>query len=87
VLVHGDSNEMRRLQDSLSKRYKDRVNILTPKNCQSVKLELLSKKTAKLIGKLAHTILNQPQTTEIIKVPRPAFEIVDDDEEMKPEVE
>jgi cleavage and polyadenylation specificity factor subunit 3 len=33
VLVHGDSNEMNKLKNALVGEYKDRISILTPKNC------------------------------------------------------
>lgn len=34
-------------------RYKDKVKVLTPKNCQPVRLKLVTKKSAKIIGRLA----------------------------------
>ena len=33
VLVHGDSVEMKKLQDRLTSIYKERIQILTPRNC------------------------------------------------------
>jgi cleavage and polyadenylation specificity factor subunit 3 len=33
VLVHGDGNEMKKLQNDLQGRYKDKIKVLTPKNC------------------------------------------------------
>jgi len=65
VLVHGDSNEMRKLQNELNLKYKEKVKVLTPKNCQSVKLMLLSKKTAKVIGKLAQNLTMYPSSQKM----------------------
>lgn len=53
VLVHGDANEMKKLQNDLQARYKEKIKVLTPKNCQQVRLKLIAKKSAKIIGQLA----------------------------------
>lgn len=42
VLVHGEQNEMNKLKNALNARYKEKVKVITPKNCQQVKLKLLS---------------------------------------------
>ena len=52
VLVHGDANEMKKLQNDLQARYRDKIKVLTPKNCQPVRLKLVTKKSAKIIGNL-----------------------------------
>ena len=33
VLVHGDQVEMGKLRDRLQSTYKDRIQIMTPRNC------------------------------------------------------
>ena len=33
VLVHGDQNEMAKLQKELNERYRERINVLSPRNC------------------------------------------------------
>jgi len=54
VLVHGDANEMSRLKASLINRYEGKnIQILTPRNCQTVQLKFRGEKTAKVLGKLA----------------------------------
>ncbi len=54
MLVHGDANEMARLKASLVNRYEGKnVQILTPKNCQTVQLKFRGEKTAKVVGSLA----------------------------------
>lgn len=50
VLVHGDQNEMAKLKKELELIYKDEVNVLNPRNCQTVKFNFLSHKTAKVLG-------------------------------------
>lgn len=57
VLVHGDQNEMGKLKNALDASYKDKIQILTPKNCQQVRFNLVSKKTAKILGRLAKNIV------------------------------
>jgi cleavage and polyadenylation specificity factor subunit 3 len=53
VLVHGDQNEMGKLKNQLHIEFKNKFTILTPRNCQQVRFKLISKKSAKIIGKLA----------------------------------
>jgi cleavage and polyadenylation specificity factor subunit 3 len=54
ILVHGDANEMSRLKASLVNRYEGKnIEILTPKNCQTVQLKFRGAKTAKVVGSLA----------------------------------
>jgi protein required for attachment to host cells len=55
---------MSKLKNALVGEYKDRISILTPKNCQQVRFKLVSKKSAKIIGKLAKTVM---QETDQIK--------------------
>ena len=59
MLVHGDSVEMKKLQDRLTSIYKERIQILTPRNCQLVRFNLVSKKSAKIIGSLAKKVIEQ----------------------------
>ncbi|XP_068634489.1 cleavage and polyadenylation specificity factor subunit 3-I-like [Aristolochia californica] len=54
ILVHGEANQMARLQQKLITQFADKnVKILTPKNCQSVEMYFNSEKMAKTIGRLA----------------------------------
>jgi len=54
ILVHGEKNEMTRLQQSLLNRYEGKkIEILTPKNCQTVRLQFRGQKTAKAVGNIA----------------------------------
>jgi len=50
---------MGKLRDRLLTIYKERIQILTPRNCQLVRFNLISKKSAKIIGKLAKKVLQQ----------------------------
>ena len=58
VLVHGAQVEMGKLRDRISSIYKERIQILTPRNCQLVRFNLISKKSAKIIGNLAKKVLH-----------------------------
>lgn len=50
---------MKKLQNDLQARYKEKIKVLTPKNCQPVRLKLVTKKAAKIIGHLAKkTVVN-----------------------------
>lgn len=62
VLVHGDQNEMSKLKNALLSEFKDKISILTPKNCQQVRFKLVSKKSAKIIGMLAKTVMHETET-------------------------
>jgi cleavage and polyadenylation specificity factor subunit 3 len=62
VLVHGDQNEMSKLKNALLGEFKDKISILTPKNCQQVRFKLVSKKSAKIIGKLAKTVTQETES-------------------------
>lgn len=65
VLVHGDKNEMHRLQEALLKRYTGKdVKVISPKNCQFVELEFKSDKYAKIVGDLA---ADAPKVGDTIK--------------------
>lgn len=57
ILVHGDSQQMKKLKGELSSKYHDKIQILTPRNCQLVKLKLVSKKSAKILGRLAKEVI------------------------------
>lgn len=59
MLVHGDSNEMGKLKAALNQIYKDRIQILCPRNCQKVRFNLVSKKSAKIVGTLAKQIISE----------------------------
>ena len=59
ILVHGDQNEMKNLKNSLNEKYAALMQILTPRNCQMVKFNLVSKKSAKIIGNLAKKVISQ----------------------------
>ena len=56
ILVHGDSQQMKKLKNELNIEFRDKLQILTPRNCQLVKLKLMSKKNAKILGQLAKEI-------------------------------
>ena len=49
---------MKKLQNDLQARWKEKIKVLTPKNCQPVRLKLVTKKSAKIIGQLAKQTLN-----------------------------
>lgn len=54
ILVHGEKNEMQRLQHALNHRYETKkMEILMPRNCQTVRLQFQGQKTAKAVGKIA----------------------------------
>jgi cleavage and polyadenylation specificity factor subunit 3 len=61
ILVHGDSQQMKKLRAELNHIYRDKIQIQTPRNCQLVKLKLLSKKNAKILGRLAKDIIHETQ--------------------------
>ena len=54
VLVHGDGNEMGRLRAELMRRYETKnVQVMMPKNTQTVTLKFRADKMAKTVGQLA----------------------------------
>ena len=59
VLVHGDQQQMKKLKGELNMIYKEKIQIMTPRNCQMVKLKLISKKNAKILGSLAKDVINE----------------------------
>ncbi|PAA49978.1 hypothetical protein BOX15_Mlig005746g1 [Macrostomum lignano] len=65
VLVHGEQNEMLRLRSALLRQYEDepdyRLDIFTPKNCESVSLHFRGEKTAKVVGSLAKSAPTEGQ--------------------------
>jgi len=49
VLVHGESNQMLRLKQELTRIYNDgSITVIAPKNCQQVELEFRSERIAKV---------------------------------------
>ncbi|RKP21685.1 Metallo-hydrolase/oxidoreductase [Rozella allomycis CSF55] len=59
VLVHGEANEMMRLKNALVRHYEDveeKMEIHTPKNCETVELYFKGEKYAKVIGRKARKI-------------------------------
>lgn len=50
---------MGKLRDRLASIYKEKIQILTPRNCQLVKFNLISKKSAKIIGNLAKKVIQE----------------------------
>eukprot|EP00898_Chlorokybus_atmophyticus_P007094 jgi/Chlat1/7386/Chrsp6S07417 len=65
VLVHGEAREMMRLKAALTSTFasttdekqhnKHAVQVVTPKNCQTVRMSFKREKTAKVVGKLAES--------------------------------
>ena len=39
--------------------YKEKIQIMTPRNCQTVKLKLISNKNAKILGSLAKDVFTE----------------------------
>lgn len=65
ILVHGDSNEMNRLNKALTIQVRGKkTQISTPRNCQTVELEFGSEKVAKVVGRLAE---NAPGENDVIE--------------------
>ena len=44
ILVHGDSQQMKKLKGELDRIYNKNIRIMMPRNCQLVRMKLLSKK-------------------------------------------
>jgi cleavage and polyadenylation specificity factor subunit 3 len=57
ILVHGDQQQMKKLKNELGVIFRNKLQILTPKNCQLVKLKLVAKKNAKILGQLAKDVI------------------------------
>lgn len=53
ILVHGDPQEMQRLQRKLNNEHEDQIKIYTPRNTETVELTFQSEKMAKVVGSLA----------------------------------
>ena len=56
VLVHGASTEMQRLKTAIAHKYEDKdmkMEIFTPRNCESVELLFRGEKMVKMIGEIA----------------------------------
>jgi cleavage and polyadenylation specificity factor subunit 3 len=64
VLVHGEENEMHRLRTALLEEHTDgSIQVLTPRNCQTVAMEFRSQKVAKVVGALAR---RPPEGGEVV---------------------
>jgi hypothetical protein len=50
---------MKKLKAELDLIYKQKLQIMMPRNCQMVKMKLVSKKKATILGKLAINIIDQ----------------------------
>ena len=48
---------MKKLKAELDLSYKQKIQIMMPRNCQLVRMKLLSKKSAKLMGRLAKQVI------------------------------
>eukprot|EP01080_Neovahlkampfia_damariscottae_P008994 gene8994-1093_t len=55
VLVHGDSTNMTRLKQALQTKF-EKLQVYTPKNCQSVEIMFRGEKIAKVFGKLTEEV-------------------------------
>eukprot|EP00894_Picocystis_sp_ML_P003991 jgi/Pico_ML_1/54508/g4845.t2 len=56
VLVHGEANEMGRLKAALQHKFESagkKVQVLNPKNCQTVQMHFKTEKVAKAVGSFA----------------------------------
>lgn len=57
MLVHGEQNEMLKLKGALQREYEDdetyRIDISTPRNCETVEFKFRGEKMAKIVGQLA----------------------------------
>jgi hypothetical protein len=49
--VHGDQNEMAKLKKELEIIWQDEINIVSPRNCQTVKFNFITQKSSKILGK------------------------------------
>ncbi len=63
ILVHGEQQEMSRLKQALLRNYGTTIQILSPKNCQTVELEFRAQKIAKAVGRIATV---RPNDGEIV---------------------
>ena len=54
VLVHGEAHTMGRLHTALVSKFTvKKIQVYSPKNCEEVKLQFVSEKTAKAVGQIA----------------------------------
>ena len=57
MLVHGEQNEMLKLKGALQREYEDdelyRIDISTPRNCETIQFKFRGEKMAKIVGQLA----------------------------------
>lgn len=79
---------MKKLKTELNQKFKEKLQILTPRNCQLVKLKLVSKKNAKILGQLAREVMletnilrNQIQAQGIPKQVKPNDDQIMENEE------
>jgi len=49
---------MKKLKTELNLIYHEKIQILTPRNCQLVRIKLVSKKQAKILGRLAKEVVS-----------------------------
>ncbi|CAM9175745.1 unnamed protein product [Chrysoparadoxa australica] len=61
ILVHGEATEMMRLKSELVKKYNklpaaERPQVLTPRNCQEIRLEFRRDKMAKAVGSISGSL-------------------------------
>jgi hypothetical protein len=50
---------MGKLKGALNQKFKDRIQIMCPRNCQKVRFNLILKKSAKILGSLAQQVINE----------------------------
>ena len=57
---------MKKLKAELDLSYKQKIQIMMPRNCQLVRMRLLSKKNAKLMGSIASKVIHN-QNSQLLK--------------------
>jgi cleavage and polyadenylation specificity factor subunit 3 len=65
ILVHGEQTEMQKLKDALIRQYEEtdyNIQVYNPRNTQPVELYFRGEKRAKVIGKLASSVIPEPET-------------------------
>ena len=65
---------MGKLKTELGLIYHEKIQILTPRNCQLVKLKLVSKKQAKILGRLAKEVITKHENLRSIPRPLPQLQ-------------
>ncbi len=56
VLVHGDPTKMGELRKELNKQFASAINVLSPKNCESIDFSFKTHLKAKVVGRLAEEL-------------------------------